>query len=394
MFQTKKFYLCRSNQLSENEQQSLMSESFLLKNMYNATFYNSFCDALEKVVAPFDRQQFFDLIFDKDWEGKELKERMKHTTKVLHQFLEKDLAKAIQQLSKLIDIIAPQLDTEQSFEYMFFADYIEQYGQGEELASVFNGIEMTTQFTSAEFAVRPFIVAQQEATLAQMLAWSKHPNPNVRRLSSEGCRPRLPWGIALKALKKDPKPILPILENLKNDESEYVRRSVANNLNDISKDHPDIVIAIAKKWFGKTKATDKLIKHALRGLLKQGHKEALALFGYASSDDLKISNFKVEKAVIQLGEDQIFSFQLENTSEKALKVRLEYGVYYKKANGSLSRKVFQIGEKQYQPKSTTIIKKKQHFKPITTRKYHAGEHQITIIVNGEESEKISFTLKI
>ena len=172
------------------------------------------------------------------------------------------------------------LVSEFGFVKMIFPDFVEVYGLDDWEASI-PALEEFTQQTSAEFAIRPFIVRYPERTMAQMLEWAGHAHEGVRRLSSEGCRPRLPWAIALSALKADPSPILPILDRLKGDPSESVRRSVANNLNDISKDNPDVVIGVLRRWQADdTDEMHRLTSHALRTLLKAGNLDALALLGY------------------------------------------------------------------------------------------------------------------
>lgn len=216
----------------------------------------------------------------------------------------------------------------------------------------------------------------------------------VRRLSTEGCRPRLPWAMALPFLKRDPAPILPILENLKSDDSESVRRSVANNLNDIAKDHPDQVIDIAERWLGKSKETDWVVKHGCRTLLKQGHPEALKLFGLGEVKGVEIVDFKLKTPKISLGDYLEFSSLLVNKNDHKVHLRLEYAVYYVKANGTLSKKVYKISEKEYDAASSTLIERRQHFKPISTRKYHPGLHQIAMVVNGREFERHDFELTI
>jgi len=187
-------------------------------------------------------------------------------------------------------------------------------------------------------------------------------------------------------------PILPILENLKNDESEFVRKSVANNLNDISKDNPQIVIKIVKNWQGKTKNTDWIIKHASRTLLKQGNPEVLQIFGFGSAKKIKIENLQIRTPKVKIGKALEFRFQLSNSDNTNANIRLEYAVYYKKANGSLAKKVFKISEKTYPANSTTQIERKQSFKLITTRKYHLGQHKLSVIINGKESDKLDFKL--
>ena len=226
--------------------------------------------------------------------------------------------------------------------------------------------------------------------MQQMLEWSRHPNHHLRRLASEGCRPRLPWAKALPAFKQNPDDILPILENLKNDPSEYVRKSVANNLNDISKDHPELVVSIAKKWKDHTKNTDWIIKHACRTLLKQGNAEVMQLHGFGSSKKIKLQNFEILTPHVNIGDYLAFRFLLQNLENKPKKIRLEYAIYYQKANGTLSKKVFMISEKEYPAQSETTILRKQSFKLISTRKFHPGLHQIGIIINGIEKNRGDF----
>jgi hypothetical protein len=199
--------------------------------------------------------------------------------------------------------------------------------------------------------------------------------------------------MALPELKKDPSLIFPIIENLKNDEYEYVRRSVANNLNDISKDNPSLVIKTAKDWIRTSINIDRLVKHGTRTLLKQGNTEVMEIFGFGAVDKIKIIDLKTTTSFVKVGDYLEFNFKLKNNNSSNSKIRLEYGLYYQKANGSLNRKVFKISEKEYLSNSTSTISKKQSFKIITTRKFHIGKHQVSVIVNGYELEKVDFELK-
>jgi hypothetical protein len=187
----------------------------------------------------------------------------------------------------------------------------------------------------------------------------------------------------LPALKKDPSAILPLLENLKNDPSEWVRRSVANNINDIAKDHPDLVIGLAKKWKGISKETDAIIKHGCRTLLKQGHQEILKHYGLDGSR-AEISGLTVLTPLVRTGDSLEFSFVLRNLEPSAQTIRVEYGIYYLKSNGLLSKKVFKISEKVYPENAVVTILRKQSFRLITTRVFYPGIHQLSVIVNGEE----------
>lgn len=362
-----------------------------LKNLYNADFFDAFGNVLENNLPKFDKKDFTRRIFTKDWENYELKQRMRHTTNVLHEFLDKDFAKASKQLIGLTDALLKGKEGQLDFLHMFLPEYVELYGI-DDFENSMKALEKTTQFASAEFAIRPFIIKYPEATMQQMLVWSKHSNPYVRRLSSEGCRPRLPWAMALPALKKDPAPILPILEKLKGDEAETVRRSVANNLNDIAKDNPDVVMEIVKRWQGQHKNTDWIIKHGSRTLLKQGHTEALDTFGLKQNIKLDVATLSVAPAKIKIGETTLLNFSIVLKEKKATKLRVEYGVYYIKANGSANRKLFKITENTYQADEVVNYSRTLRFHDLTTRKHYAGTHKITIVVNGKEYAETTIDL--
>ena len=254
--------------------------------------------------------------------------------------------------------------------------------------------EFTQQF-SAEFAIRPFIVRYPERTMAQMLAWAGHESAEVRRLATEGCRPRLPWGIRLQDLVADPSPILPILERLKNDESESVRKSVANNLNDISKDNADVVLDLLR-GMARLALTDEvrwITGHALRTLVKQGHPQALALLGYPSDAEIAVQNVAVEPQSIQIGDEITLSFDIESLADDPLNLMIDYVVYHMRANGTLSPKVFKLTKRTIQPGEVLHIERKHSFAPVTTRRYYPGEHAIEPKINGQLFGRAGFVLK-
>ena len=364
----------------------------LLKNIYNEAFFARFLNALKVIIPDFNSSSFLEGIYNNEWENKELKQRMRHITLVLKNHLSDDFNNNVKTIFQLIPELRKHGFLPDNFEFMFFPDFIELYG-AENYETSIKAFEKITQFVSCEFAVRPFIIKHPNKMLKQMGVWSNNNHSMVRRLASEGCRPRLPWALAIPLLKENPTPIISILENLKNDTYLYVRRSVANNLNDISKDNPDIVVSIARKWIGANKEIDWLVKHACRSLLKQGNTEVMQLFGFGSVANIKVQEFVVLRHIVNIGNYLEFSFKLINTSITSTKVRIEYGLYYQKANGSLSKKVFKISETKCAKKSTTWITRKQSFKVITTRKLHIGKHQVSIIINGNEFDKIDFELK-
>ena len=378
-----------------------MAESF--KNMYNEQFFDRFTKDLKLIIKDFDARGFVSQIMDNEWENREYKQRIKHMATILKKFLPTDYKKAIAKILELLDYVKSTLPDFSKIDDANFGlltleygsvldNYVEQYGLDDYQTSV-EAIEKITQFTSCEFVTHPFIVRYPEEMMKQMLVWSKHEHWGVRRLASEGCRPRLPWAMALPNLKENPTPIIPILENLKNDPSRFVRLSVANNLNDIAKDNPGTVIDLVKRWKGKSAEVDWVIKHGCRTLLKQGNSELMELFGFdAVGKNINIENFQISMPEVIVGDTLEFSFILLNNNSKKNKIRLEYGIYYQKANGTLAKKVHKISEKEYAGNSTTQITRKHSFRVVTTRRFHPGLHQIAVIINGYEFEKHDFEL--
>ncbi|WP_289054096.1 DNA alkylation repair protein [Carboxylicivirga marina] len=368
----------------------------LFKNLYSKAFFEVFTEALEMVIDNFDKKAFLIQIYNDEWDDLELKQRMHHITSILTPYLSNNYPKSIEQLLQLIDSLK-SIGVSERLKYpdlvfLVFPNYIERHGLSDYDTSV-AAIKKITSFSTCEFAVRPFIIKYGDKMMAELLKWTQDENHHVRRLATEGCRSRLPWGMAIREFKIDPSPIMPILEALKNDPSEYVRKSVANNLNDISKDNPQVTIDIVKRWKGASKETDWIVKHASRTLLKAGNQELMQVFGFGSIDNIEITNFNVKKDIIRVGEALEFQFSLTNHSAKNELIRLEYGIYYLKQNDTHTKKVFKISERNYEAGSTSSIKKLQSFKLVSTRKYHMGEHLVSLIVNGIEVEESSFELR-
>ncbi len=357
----------------------------LFKNVFNPTFVEQLIGRIKSCFADFDELSFKAMVFDKDWEERELKQRMRHITVCLRHALPDNLSTAY----KIIHQIAIDFGDEMDIAQMVFPDFVEHYGLDH--PESLDLLEHLTRYSSSEFAVRPFIIRDQKTVMNLMYQWACSDNYHVRRCASEGTRPRLPWAMALPALKEDPKPILPILEQLKDDPELYVRRSVANNLNDIAKDNPNFVIAFAKAWFGHSKNTDWVIKHGCRTLLKQGHPKVLSLFGYSPPEHLSVTKLQHNESVV-IGDALDFSFEIISDSDQPLgKLRLEFAIDFMKSNGRQSRKVFHIWEGIVN-ESQKMVVKAFSFKPITTRKYYLGEHGLAIIINGVEMAHSSFTL--
>ena len=344
----------------------------LLKNVFDRKFIKSLAADLKQSYPKFDETVFIKGVLTKDWPEKALKQRMRHISENMQRGLPSDYKKAI-------SLLKPVSNKYTGLEHMIFPDFIELCGI-DDLSMSIEAMEHFTENSSSEFPIRFFIIKYEKQMLAQMKKWANSKNEHLRRLASEGCRPRLPWAIGLPKYKKDPLTILPILEILKEDESEYVRRSVANNLNDISKDNPHVVIKIAKKWKGLSLETDKLVKHGCRTLLKQGDQKTIKLFGFREPKDIQLKKFKVTKE-IKMGEEIEFAFTLNTDKKRLGLLRVEYIIEFVRKNNKTGKKVFKISEGRYAENERNIIKK-HSFKPISTRKYYAGKHSISVVVNG------------
>jgi len=359
----------------------------LLKNRYNETFFDLLIEDFQKHKPDFKAADFKAFVFDEEWAARELKDRMRHISLSLHQYLNLPFADAIA-LFKLV--IAER--SGESFEKMFFPDYVELFGL-DHLHLSLDALAYFTPFASSEFAIRPFIKRYETEAMQKMMDWATDANFHVRRLASEGCRPRLPWAMALPAFKQDPSLVLPILELLKDDPEEYVRRSVANNLNDIAKDNPAVTLQIAENWYGKNPERDWIVKHACRSLLKQANTRALILFGFASPSAITISQLAIDKPTLSIGDSFTFSFCLSNNDQKSNKLRVEYIIDFMKKNGKTSPKVFQITERVFAP-GEHLFTKAQSFKDLSTRRHHPGSHQLRIVVNGTEKARLGFELNL
>ncbi|WP_394245631.1 DNA alkylation repair protein [Vibrio astriarenae] len=366
--------------------------STLFKDLYSDDFYQQLVEALTLLTTEFNKQQFLSLIHCSGFAEMEMKQRVSHTTQVLHKCLDCEFERAVPILLNLVEHFESQNVKPDSLQFLFIPEYIERYGQQHFKLSI-AAFTRITPFISCEFAVRPFIEQRPQQMFTQMQRWMTHDHRRVRRLASEGFRPRLPWGMALSHLKHDPEPLRPMFELLMRDSCEWVRLSVANNLNDIAKDNPQWVIDFASSHIQHTPEIDKVIKHGCRTLLKQAEPQVMALFGF-SSDGLTVANLSMQNDRIQLGGDLEFSFTVVSHLSKSVSVRIEYAIDYQKKNGSLSRKVYKISERPLASNSIHSVERKQHFRPITTRRYHSGLHRLAIIVNGKEMGTLEFHLAL
>lgn len=359
-----------------------------LKNMYNTQFFEQLCPVLKEVVHDFSERRFVYRIFDNVWPDLELKQRTRKVTLALAACLSSDYPKAIETVVAICQSLQKIKNRFPTYPLIFLPDYVELYGL-DHFALSMEAIEESTKLVSAEFAIRPFIKRYPVETMEMMLKWSTHAHPAVRRLSSEGCRPRLPWGMGIPSLKNDPSPILPILENLKADPSDSVRRSVANNLNDIAKDHPDLALGLAVKWRGVNPETDWIIKHGCRTLLKRGHQAVLSLHGFNPGARKEVKDLVVPKEV-RIGKSLTFQFVFINKEKQPAHYRIDYALDYLTRTGNTSRKVFRLSERAFGPGEEILFVRKKSFKDFTTRKHYKGTHRLQILANGIEVARREF----
>jgi len=370
---------------------SPMGESFQikegepLKNILNQKTLHEGALVIKSVYNSFKVDEFVNSIIDKNWDNLELKARGRQITLNLGKYLPTDYREALIILEKITLNYTSGLFVLG----LSFPDFVEVYGQDESNWDLsINALEKFTTYWSAEMAVRPFIIKHEKRMMAQMMLWAKHENEHVRRLASEGCRPALPWAIALPKFKKDPTPIIPILTQLKADPSMYVRKSVANNLNDISKTRLDVFIKIASEWYGENSHTNWIIKHGSRTLLKKANSDILTLLGLNDNTNLSVENFSVDTASVLIGNTLVFSFTI--TAKKTTKVRLEYAIDYVKSRGQRNRKIFKISQVSLKANEKKHYKKTHSFADLSTRKHFPGTHSISLIINGVVQKKIDF----
>ena len=365
-----------------------------LKNQYGLEVPRKIAAQIVAVDSSFEVDAFMKKVSD-GYEDLELLPRGQHIAEVLKEFLPADYPTAI---DILIRSLGPKLEHVESFgmepfHYMPHACFIREYGVEHFEESMTAQYEVTQRFT-AEFSIRAYLERYPEQTLQRLEEWLTDPSEHVRRLVSEGTRPRLPWASRLKAFQKDPAPILPLLEKLRDDSSLYVRRSVANNLNDISKDHPDLVVDITKKWSqGASPEREWLIKHALRGLVQAGNEGALKVLGYEGDDGLEVLRTDINPDQATIGGSVTLAVTLKNISKQLRRVMVDAKVHYVKANGTASPKVFKLKPVELAPAEELLIKKKISLKEMTTRKHYPGEHRVELMLNGQIHPFGSFDLK-
>jgi 3-methyladenine DNA glycosylase AlkC len=357
-----------------------MSEASAFKNLINKNVVKTIALDISKSYPAFNSKDFIKTVAKLD--ALELKARVQHISSVLKTYLPKEYKQAIKIICEVI-----KMDHLSGFALWPFSEYISHYGLDDFETSMQAMYILTQKFTS-EFAVRPFFIKDQEVVLRYFNKWATDKNHHIRRWVSEGSRPLLPWGMKLQNFVADPTPTLQLLDKLKYDDELYVRKSVANHLNDISKHHPKKVIETISTW-EKNCPTNQSVKiqwikkQALRTLIKKGDQNALKLMGVKGVAKVNISQLALNKKNIQTGEHLEFSFELSSKSNKPQKLVIDYLIHFVKSNQKLKAKVFKLKTITLESKSKIIIQKKHSMRLITTMDYYPGEHLISIQINGK-----------
>jgi 3-methyladenine DNA glycosylase AlkC len=370
-----------------------MQQGFQLRDVFNPAAVEQLAEAIRRTWPAFDHISFAATI-NAELEALSFGGRSNLIRETLRTYLPSDFPKAVQ---ILLDSLGPpiphcEISGFDGFIVMPQNDFVAKYGLDYFDISMRALYEMTQRFT-AEGAIRAFLQHYPDQTLAVLRQWATDPNCHVRRLVSEGTRPRLPLAPRLRHFVRDPRPVLALLEQLKADPEFMVRRSVANNLNDIAKDHPDLVVETLTAWRKENHpGTHWIIGHAARTLLKQGHADALALLEYPPAVGLNLSALRLSQTTVRMGDDLVFAFEIQSSAAAPQNLMIDYVIHHVKANGTLAPKVFKLAKKRLVPNQSLHLSRKHSFRAKTTRAYYPGQHVLEIQINGTIYARHAFEL--
>jgi 3-methyladenine DNA glycosylase AlkC len=268
------------------------------------------------------------------------------------------------------------------FRYLPHTMFVAERGLDHFDASMRANYELTKRF-SAEASIRPFISRYPEETFARLAEWTRDGNPHVRRLVSEGTRLRLPWAPRVSWLDEHPDRVLDLLERLKDDAASVVRRSVANNLNDLGKVHPSLLYRTCRTWL-RDATTDRraLVEHALRSAVKRGEPEALSLLGFGQKAAVDLEDVSISPKKVAIGGRVAIRFALRSRSRSSQDLLVDVAVHFVKASGQTSPKVFKLKRVTLEPRATAGFSTGVSLAVHTTRKPRPGRHDVDVMVNG------------
>ncbi len=353
-----------------------------LKHIFDRARLEKFADDTKAAWPDLDRQRFLDIAMaDLDELG--IMQRMRQVAAAWDATLPANYGAALD----ILRAVAPTIQS--GFASISLCEFVVLRGpQDFDLSMA--ALRDFTGYGSAEFAIRPFIQAEPARTLAVMRSWADDDNEHVRRLASEGARPRLPWSFQLKDIQADPSLAWPILDRMKADPSLYVRKSVANHLNDVSKDHPAWLVGQLAGWDQTLPGTAWIVKQALRTLVKAGDPGALALVGVSGKAMCRVESFAVSPAEVVLGDRITISANVVSTATARQKIVADYAIHYVKSGGKTSRKVFKLKTFELAPGETAELSISQTIRNFSTRKHFAGWHRVELMLNGETLGEAGF----
>ena len=377
-----------------------------LKNMFGPEMVHRAAAAIAAVHDEFDVEGFTTRALD-GFERLELTPRCHQIAAAMADYLPTDREQAI---DILVESLGPELENcdpadagptgdpliaanpMSGFFYMPHGYFLAAHG-GDHLDAVMRANYEITKRATSEFSIRTPLRDHTAAALAVLETWATDDNVHVRRCVSEGTRPRLPWSFRLKTFQQDPTPVIALLELLKDDPVEYVRRSVANNLNDIAKDHPDVVLELAKRWWADGDHNRRrLVRHALRTLVKAGEPAALDVLGYGLPSPVRVGDVSIEPTVVRIGGKVKIEITVENPTGRPCGALVDLRVHFVKANGATGAKVFKGSELAVDPGGSAVVRKTVSVAQHTTRKHYPGEHAVDVMINGRAEPVGSFTI--
>ncbi|MGV3730229.1 MAG: DNA alkylation repair protein [Sphingopyxis sp.] len=362
----------------------MSGETLLLKNLLGPQAVATIADAGAAATSRFDRPMFERAALDR-LDALSIMERVRHIADALHGALPQDYGATLDVLRAM----APRLT--HGFQAIAITEVVARHGLDDFDRSM-DALAELTRFGSAEFAIRPFLAADVDRALDIMERWTASDDEHVRRLASEGARPRLPWASRVPALKADPTRAALILEALKADPALYVRKSVANHLNDIAKDRPDWLLDRLSGWPQDDERTAWIIRHALRTLIKKGDPAALALIGVGHGAAVAVRRFTVEPPSVRLGERIAITAELASESLDDQPLVVDYRIHYARPGGKSAPKVFKLKSFTLAGRDTAALSISQTIRDFTTRRHHPGRHRVELIVNGQTLAEAAFDI--
>jgi len=367
------------------ESTELQPQTRLFKDEINRPTITRIGKTLHELDDSFADGRFVAAVMQRKMDTLELKERIAAVADTLEKFLPKSYKAAVD----LMIEAAPKLGM---FENWCFLTVIERHGLSRYKDSM-RGMYELTKHASAESAIRPFIKKYTKRIMPTLKKWTRDEDQHVRRLVAEGTRPRGVWVQRLDIFVQDPTPVIDLLDKLRDDPSLYVRKAVANSLNDVSKDNPEVAIATALRWRqDNNHLTNWIIRHGLRSLLKQGDPRAFKLLEFTDTPQLTVSDITLSNKRLRIGRKLKIKFEIESLADRSQKLAIDYKVHYVKKSGRMSEKVFKLAEKNLPPKGKISLSTERSFANRSVRTHYPGEHKIQIMVNGKVMAEATFQL--